>query len=362
MNRQIKYFLLIMTMIFAVNIIGCEGGCPLIKRERPTQPSAPAAEKFAAMSRWIPASSNAVVAADVYQLSKSRFWKRITESRPFRFFELIQKQGINLVTDIGMICLFAEVQSITSFKGPVLLLQGGFNQDLILTRIKSEALKEGLGLKEEVYKDEKIYAKQDSESDGLAQQALSAIDDGIIALGSVQNLKWMIDNKKGKEAKSHSTLAPSTWDYPVWGVIKTEGTLKSSLPAPWNAIDQIELKAKITDDLAAAFSMTLSNPASTDALVGSLEGFRALEIIEYLDEPETLHTIEQITIGQEEGSIVVRLPENLKVLHHIFEPKKDKEGEEGEKESEEVDISKPDIQPPAKKDQPKATDQPLSNQ
>ncbi len=351
MNRQIKSFLLITTLIFTANIIGCEGGCPLIKRERPVQSSASAADKFTALSRWIPATSNAVVAADVYQLSKSKFWKRITESRPFRFFELIQKQGINLVTDIGMICLFAEIQSITTFKGPILLLQGGFHQDLILSRIKSEALKEGLGLKEETYKDKTIYFEPVSDSKGIVSQALTAIDDGIIALGSVQNLKWMIDNKKGKETKAHSALAPSTWDYPVWGVIRTEGALKSSLPFPWNTIDQIELKAKIVDDLSMTFSIALGNPSSADALVGSLEGFRALEIIEYLDEPETLHTIEQITIDKKEGSVVVRLPENLKVLHHIFEPKKEKEGEEEGKESEEVDISKPepkiDNKPPA---------------
>lgn len=317
---------MVAALLLAVCVLiqSCSGGCPLIKRSQPIQPSAKTEDKFDSLSQWIPDSTNAVVIVDVYRLASSKLWNKLLQSKESTIKNYFKIPGIDFKSDIGMIVAFMEIFSPAKVNGPVLLIQGGFHQDLVISRIIEEAKTDKINLPEEKYKDFVIYSENPDDADkdtGDKKQnpsAFVAIGDGIIAMGSPENLRWIIDNRPKKAGPRAALTQGVNWEEAVWGRMTVTDTLKNALPPPWNQINSIQLGANVQDDIGARLVVGVDKGADAGRLKSMIEGLIAIEALQRLDEKEILHLIDTITIKETDGGVVVEIPEDAKFLSTLF--------------------------------------------
>lgn len=290
----------------------------MIKRARPVQPSAPAEEKFSALSKWIPASANAILTADIYKIAQSSLWDNIMQSGAFNFWKYLKAQGIDFKSDIGMFTAFMEISSPSKTRGPVLLIQGGFHQDIIVSRVKEQALQDELDLISEKYKGITIYSEKTDGENLSNSYAFAAIDDGIIAIAGSDNLKWIIDDGPKKSGRTDHFKNIVDWNVPIWGKMIIDEGLSASLPPPWNEIDSLELDADLAEDIAARLTVNLKEGGDVKRLKNALEGFIAIEALQRLDDKKVLNVIDKISIKEAGKSITIEIPQDLKLLNLLI--------------------------------------------
>lgn len=316
-----KTYRILMVVFFLTFILGCSKSC--FKKEKILAPSEPSAKKFALISKWIPQTANGIVTLDVYRLSNSPFWNNLINLGKENIFKNIENAGLNTKSDIGMIVLVVDIDTLDKLKGPLMLVQGGFNQDLIVSRIKSQANKEGIKLTSQRYNDYKIYFEDDKNGIFGTPYAFTALGNGIIVFAKTNDIKWIIDNKSKDMKKLPSFIQNKDLNIPTWGKIIFSDDLRKTIPPPWNTIGNISFAADLNEELEAQIMATVIEGAETEPLKNTLEGFKALEAIQMLDNKDVLNTLDNVTITENENMVIVDIPKKAKIMNLIFTNKKE---------------------------------------
>ena len=308
MKKVSKYILL---LFFLSLLPACGKGCPLIKRHKALPASASTEDKMELVMEWMPSSANLRIYADLYKIQISKLYEKFMKTRGNIIWRYLGTPALNLSSDIGMMSLFMEIKP-DEIRGPVLIIQGGFLQDLIVTRIKKEAESESEKLSEETYNEFHIFSESGEEIE--EPQSFMTLTDGLMAVGKKENLKWLIDSKKDGHETKMIVSGNEEGRYPIFGALITGEELRDKLPSPLNMIESVDLKANISGDLSARLKIALIKGGNIEKIISTLEALKAIEAIQWLTETETLRTIEKINIFAKDGIVYVEIPEDLRLL------------------------------------------------
>jgi hypothetical protein len=332
MNRhRNKFFtaIFIPLLLLYILVAGCDRGC--FKKETILQPSESSEKKFQLISKWIPPSTNAIIVIDIFRLSHSGLWNDLVNLGKKTVWKNLENAGINFQSDIGMAAVFMEILGAGKIKGPVMLIQGGFNQDIILTRIKSAAAQSKVKLRDEKYKGYKLYSEDEKAGVFGTPYAFALLKNGIIAAAKADDLRWMIDHKpENASALSYLNTGSSVMN-PVWGKLFVSDGTSSTLPPPWNGIERVSLEAAIDDDIQAAIVAETKSEKDAKALKTTLDGFKAIEAIQLTDDKNMLETIDKIAIKEIETRVTIEIPKELGLLKLILSKNSDNPNKEDEK-------------------------------
>ena len=285
----------------------------MIRRERPLGISEPSEVKFAAVSRWIPDSANVIINVDIYKISHSILWKDISQSSTspvWRYLNLFNK---DISSDVGMATAITKLTDDLMHAEPVLIIQGTFNQDLRVSEMKAKLAGDGMKIRGEKYKGFTIYSNQDD-----VKYAFAALDAGIIAVGSVDGLKWVMDGPFTART-SGGLLEGINWAGTVWGIIKPAAGSLSVLPEPWNKISDISLAADVGRDINASITITLADEKASDAMKRALEGFLSLIAIGRFEETKAVSIINNISIVDAGNKLATKVPEEMGLIHLLLQ-------------------------------------------
>lgn len=322
--------MLFLSISFSASILNlsCKGSC--IKREQPILSSASTKDKFNSIRKWLPEEINTILAIDTYKLSdlKLTTFERLKNSHWLKLF--IGANLLDLKSEVGLMVVAMSITNFSDIKGPIFFLQGGFHQNLMLSKIESQAKQDGIKIKIDKYKKHSIYSEFSNE-ENRKEYAFSPIDSGIIVMAKTDDIKWIIDTKRKKDDISEETEIES----PIWGYIKIVPNLKQYAPEPWNSISEIDLSANIKADISAKIIITTFPDSNNTQLISSLEGLKALEAIQKLDDISMLEAIEMITITEENKKIIINIPEELNLINRLLNNTKEvsKETEPDETET-----------------------------
>ena len=228
--------------------------------------------------------------------------------------------GLDFKSDIGLITIFLKVTSPTEVQGPVVLIQGGFHQDLIVSRIKQETSNSGIELKFEDYNKIKIYTEVKTADLEVNPYSFAALDNGVIVIGKKENVKWVIDSKPVK--KAGALTDGIEWNGALWGRFKPSAELSPLLPLPWNDVEYVSLVAGLENGISATLEIDVKPDGAKDKVKSSIEGLKAIEALQIEDNMKMLTVIEKITVEEKGNRIIARIPEDLQLLEIITEDKK----------------------------------------
>jgi hypothetical protein len=282
------------------------------------QPSEVTEKKFKALSKWIPQEANAIIVVDIYHLSQSDLWSDLINLGRRKLLSRIEAAGINFKSDIGMMAVFMEIKTIGRIKGPVILIQGGFNQELIIERIKKQALEENLELISKEFEGFNIYSEAANTGAFGTSFAFVALKSGLLAAGKVSDLKWIIDSSSKKSALVDDLKKDLSLEKPVWGRFVISEILSTSIPQPWRGITSVRVEAHVKEDLEAQIVAELSDASLTAPIKTALEGFKALEAIQLMNKVEMMDIIDKIKIEESGKKIIISIPKDLKLLNLIL--------------------------------------------
>lgn len=316
---MIKRFKIVLVLFFLVSgvwcLYGCKGGCPFIKRDKPVQPSASSEEKFSEIARWVPENANVIIAIDIYRVAQSELWNNTIKTKLPALWNYFKIEGLDFKSDIGMLTILMDISHPENIKGPLGIIQGGFNQDLLISRAKNLASKENINFSKEIYKDFAIYSEKVSQTIPQLNQAFAPIGNGLIAMGQPKDLKWLIDNSQKK--KQNALVKDVSWATPIWGKAASTKELSSPLPKPWNQISAIYLNAAIANDMNMKIVLSLYEESESTTIKNALEGFLVIEALSWLDNETLLNAIEKISITTTGNSVTIDIPEELNLLKMI---------------------------------------------
>lgn len=310
-SKHIIILSFILAFIFTA-LISCGRGCFLKDRAVPS--TANTEKKFRSVSDWIPPTANFILLADIYKIVNANPESEFIKTNYSKIFRYLNSPDFNLKSEIGMFVVIFEIAPQKNIKGPILLIQGGFDKEKILPKILEQVSKDGLAIAPQDYNGFTIYEEIKKEDDQLNPQAFTILSNGIIGAGTAEHLKWLIDNKSAENPNLEELCDGLDFDLPISGKMIFSDELSKSLPKPINSISKISVEANITSDLSGKIIVDVRKDGDIKKLVSTLEGLKAVEAIRYLNNSAMLMVVEKITISEKDGKILIEIPDDLKII------------------------------------------------
>jgi hypothetical protein len=257
--------------------------------------------------RLMPRDAAVVAFANVHDVMTSEFRQRAREALPEpqdgqRQFE--EQTGINIETDIDRVVACFEPQKegeAAAGQHPptnsLVLARGRFNEG------KIEALMREHGAQVETYKDKRIIVGGKGPSNALA---LTFVEPGLVALGSVRLVRNAVDLRQGgdnaADNKELLSLIDSLGSADAWAVGRFDALRASAHLPPGVAermpdITWFSASGRVDSALRAVLRAEAGNEEAANNLRDVLRGFMALGKLQAGSNPEIQAMMQSVELG-----------------------------------------------------------------